>query len=338
MKFLWILASLASASVTCYGQDLTVVAQRQWGTPAVTSDATGTLRNNFDGWVGIRFVPNKPMTVDKLGRWTVSGNSSTHTLRLYNYLKAQLREVTVSTTGGAVDRYVYGAIDPVTLIAGQPYYLLSQEANAGDQWCDAFTLPALPSVCTSVIYSWGTAGPENEAGTSPAAFVGMNFTYVDHHVGVFGVAPPNNIQQGTGGPYTLGMKFKTTVAGNVVAIRYWKDVLNTGTHVGSIWSSGGTKLATVTFTGETASGWQRMDLATPLAISAETMYVVSVHMPTNFTGTSDYNQLGTAQVAGPVYVYADSESANGVYAAGAEAYPTSNFFADHYWVDLVFSP
>ena len=38
--------------------------------------------------------------------------------------------------------------------------------------------------------------------------------------------------------------------------------------MGSIWSSYGTLLARVTFSGETASGWQQMKLSTPLKVTA----------------------------------------------------------------------
>ena len=44
--------------------------------------------------------------------------------------------------------------------------------------------------------------------------------------------------------------------GTVTAIRFYKGAGNGGTHTGSLWSSPGTRLATVTFTGETATGWQ----------------------------------------------------------------------------------
>jgi hypothetical protein len=47
--------------------------------------------------------------------------------------------------------------------------------------------------------------------------------------------------------------------------------------VGNLWSSTGTLLATATFTGETGSGWQQVNFATPVTISANTIYVASYH-------------------------------------------------------------
>ena len=67
----------------------------------------------------------------------------------------------------------------------------------------------------------------------------------------------------------LGTRFRSNAAGNVTALRFYKHSQNTGTHVGSLWSSTGTLLAQVTFTGETASGWQVQALGTPVALTRE---------------------------------------------------------------------
>lgn len=43
----------------------------------------------------------------------------------------------------------------------------------------------------------------------------------------------------------------------------------------NLWSSAGTKLATATFSGEAASGWHQVIFATPVAITADTVYEAS---------------------------------------------------------------
>ena len=80
---------------------------------------------------------------------------------------------------------------------------------------------------------------------------------------------------GSAGDYELGMEFQSAKAGTINAIRYYKASSETGTHVGRIWLSTGTLLTSVTFTNETASGWQQQALATPLTISANTTYVAN---------------------------------------------------------------
>ena len=78
-------------------------------------------------------------------------------------------------------------------------------------------------------------------------------------------------------------------AGSVTALRFYKHSQNTGTHVGSLWSSTGTLLAQVTFTGETASGWQVQALGTSVALTPNTDYVVSYHTSSGFyTGDDGY--------------------------------------------------
>ena len=62
---------------------------------------------------------------------------------------------------------------------------------------------------------------------------------------------------------------------------------NTGTHVGSLWSIGGTKLGSATFTGESASGWQQVNFATPVAVSANTTYVASYYAPNGRYSTTE---------------------------------------------------
>ena len=78
---------------------------------------------------------------------------------------------------------------------------------------------------------------------------------------------------------SLGVKFRSDVNGFITGIRFYKGSANTGTHVGSLWTSGGQLLATATFTNETASGWQQVNFATPAAITANTVYVASYHAP-----------------------------------------------------------
>ncbi len=77
----------------------------------------------------------------------------------------------------------------------------------------------------------------------------------------------------------LGVKFRTDVDGFVTGLRFYKGSANTGTHVGHLWTSGGTLLAQATFSGESASGWQQVSLASPAAVTAGTTYVASYHAP-----------------------------------------------------------
>ena len=78
----------------------------------------------------------------------------------------------------------------------------------------------------------------------------------------------------------LGVKFQTSVAGTVSGIRFYKSSQDTGVHTGELWSSTGTKLATVTFTNETASGWQSATFSNPVTMTAGATYIASYHTNT----------------------------------------------------------
>jgi hypothetical protein len=133
----------------------------------------------------------------------------------------------------------------------------------------------------------------------------------------------------------LGVNFQSSQAGGVLGIRFYKGPQNTGTHVGSLWDSGGNLLGQVTFSGETASGWQQMSFATPINISANTTYIASYH--NNGFYSADQNYFATAYISGTLTALASSNSGgNGVYLYGAGGFPTNTYNASNYWVDVVF--
>ena len=114
-------------------------------------------------------------------------------------------------------------------------------------------------------------------------------------------------------------------------MRFYKDAAETGTHVGRVWTAGGQPLASVTFTGETASGWQQATLATPVDLSAGASYVVSVGLNTTFVMTN--GGLRSGFVSGPLSSVADGR--NGVFADAAGVFPTGSYNASNYFVDAV---
>ena len=137
----------------------------------------------------------------------------------------------------------------------------------------------------------------------------------------------------------LGLKFRSDTAGVVTAVRFYKGATNTGTHIGNLWSSTGTKLGTVTFSGETASGWQQMNFATPISIAANTTYVISYYAPVGryAINASAFASAGVDNV--PLHALSNASSGgNGVYRYGSGGgFPNSTFNSSNYWVDLVFT-
>jgi PKD repeat protein len=153
-------------------------------------------------------------------------------------------------------------------------------------------------------------------------------------------AVPGSVDGGPDGAVELGVKFRSDVAGTITGIRFYKASTNTGTHVGNLWSSTGMRLATATFTNETASGWQQVNFSSPVPIAANTVYVASYHANTGHY-SADVNYFATAGVdTPPLHALASGVSGgNGVYAYGTgSAFPTQTWNAANYWVDVVFSP
>ena len=149
---------------------------------------------------------------------------------------------------------------------------------------------------------------------------------------------PATVDGGADKRVELGVKFRSDVAGNITGIRFYKAAANTGTHVGNLWSSTGTKLASATFSGESASGWQQVNFSTPVAIAANTVYVASYHA-NNGHYSADVNYFSAAGVDhAPLHALANGVSGgNGVYAyATSSIFPTNTWNNANYWVDIVF--
>ena len=134
----------------------------------------------------------------------------------------------------------------------------------------------------------------------------------------------------------LGVKFRSDVAGFITGIRFYKGPENTGTHVGNLWTSGGGLLGTATFSGESATGWQQVSFASPIAISPNTTYVASYFTPVG-QYAFDGGYFASAFDNPPLHALADgTDGANGVYLYGG-GFPTATFNKTNYWVDVVFT-
>lgn len=131
----------------------------------------------------------------------------------------------------------------------------------------------------------------------------------------------------------LGMSFSVSQPGSVTGIRFYKGPGNGGTHTGSLWTSTGTRLATVTFAGETASGWQTAMLSSPVVLTPGERYVVSYLAPQGrYSVTTEY--FTTLRTNGPIT--ADT-AVNGRFRYGAGGgFPSDSWKASSYFVDIIF--
>ena len=136
----------------------------------------------------------------------------------------------------------------------------------------------------------------------------------------------------------VGMKFTADVSGYVTGVRFYKGSTNIGTHVGNLWSSSGTLLATVTFSNESPSGWQTAYFPSPVAVTANTTYVISYHAPQGHNAADHGFFTNSGVNSAPLHALADGQSGpNGVYVYGASAFPHTGALATNYWVDVVYN-
>jgi Domain of unknown function (DUF4082)/Bacterial Ig-like domain/Bacterial Ig domain len=132
----------------------------------------------------------------------------------------------------------------------------------------------------------------------------------------------------------LGVQFQATTSGTISGVRFYKEPDNTGTHTGSLWTSSGTRLATGTFSNESTQGWEELDFATPVTITAGTTYVASYHTTAGHYAATP-NGLGSAVTNGSLTALANG----GVYAYGSSStFPASSYNGSNYWVDVVYAP
>jgi hypothetical protein len=148
---------------------------------------------------------------------------------------------------------------------------------------------------------------------------------------------PAVVDSGDTSAVELGVKFRSDTFGVVNGIRFYKAAANTGTHVGSLWSATGVRLAFATFTNETASGWQEVQFSNPVPIQANTTYVASYRAPNGrYSATS--SGFASAIDNPPLHGLANSASPNGVYAyGGSTTFPANSWNATNYWVDVLFA-
>ncbi|MFF9197548.1 DUF4082 domain-containing protein [Streptomyces sp. NPDC014779] len=213
----------------------------------------------------------------------------------------------------------------------------------GDGKTAAFTLGsqlALGTAYTASVQAadlWGNAMPDpvtwtfTTSATPPPANCPCTLWGPD-------AVPAKAAETGDGNSLELGTRFRSALNGKVTGVTFYKGATNTGTHTGSLWTDDGTLLATGTFTGETASGWQKLTFATPVDITADTTYVVSYHAP-NGNYAADPQYFAGARLIYPLSGLADgSGSPNGLYRYGATtAFPNSSYNSTNYWVSPVFT-
>ena len=173
-----------------------------------------------------------------------------------------------------------------------------------------------------------SANIQSPATTLPAA--------VNCPCSIFGSTVPGTPAAADTGAVTLGMKFTSSANGFLTGLRFYKGAGNTGTHTGTLYRGDGTVLSTVTFTNETATGWQSASFASAVPVTAGTTYVAAYVAPAGrYSADSQYFAYG-GHTAGVLTALGGTANPNGVYGTGP-GLPGSSYQQTNYYVDVLYS-
>ncbi len=128
--------------------------------------------------------------------------------------------------------------------------------------------------------------------------------------------------------WEVGTRFSSSKSGKIVGFRYWRAEGETGSNYASLWGSNGALLASSPAF-PAGTGWVEVWLSTPVAVSANTTYRVSVNTNTRQVKTGGGYAYNGHLSNGPLY------SDGGYYGQPAGAMPTTES-ASYFFVDVIF--
>jgi hypothetical protein len=200
------------------------------------------------------------------------------------------------------------------------------------------TSPLLPSTT----YTVSVGGAKDAAGNAMTANYTWNFSTAGVDACPCTLYSSDRVPAVTatndGTPLELGVRVTAAATGFITGVRFYKGAGNTGTHVGSLWTTGGSLISSAAFSSETDSGWQQVVFGSPVAVMAGSTYVASYSDPSGHY-PADSNQLSAAWVNGPLTAPASvSGAGNGVYSTTPGRFPSASYNATGYGVDVTFSP
>ena len=144
----------------------------------------------------------------------------------------------------------------------------------------------------------------------------------------------------TPAPVVVGVKFTADTDGSIAGLRFYKAAANTGTHVGTLYSSTGTARRAGDVHGRERN--RLADREVRLAGRDHGGHDLRRQLPgaeRSLLGDRRGVQLRAARQRRRCTRLPTATSQNGVYAySGTAAFPVSSYNATNYWVDVLFAP
>ncbi|GIJ79378.1 hypothetical protein Xph01_38100 [Micromonospora phaseoli] len=302
--------------------------------------------------LGVTFRPRVDGRVVGVRFYQGAGNTGNHPVTLWSAAGTPLRTAILPSTTTVGWRTAYFA-SPVEVAAGTDYvasYFAPNGFYPGDNGYFDSALTVGPLVAPggdNGVFRYGSSGFPNQSHASTNYWVDPLFLTEEElppvgqpgspPPGSYGIFAPTDVPSvaswNDNDAVEVGMRFTPSVDGEVYGVRFYKGPSNTGIHTGSLWSPGGSRLGTVTFDNETASGWQTAYFPEVVPVSAGTEYTISYHTTVGqyaVTGDGLADEFTVGQLTVP--------NSGGTYRYGAGDLRPSSTSSHNYWVDIVFSP
>ncbi|WP_414542656.1 DUF4082 domain-containing protein [Nostoc sp. CCY0012] len=149
---------------------------------------------------------------------------------------------------------------------------------------------------------------------------------------------PTNQSENDTNTVELGVKLRSDIDGYITGIRFYKGNTNPGNYIVNLWNTNGQNLATATRNNLSASGWQQVNFASPVAITANTTYVASYNTSIGRYASDNGFFASSGVVKAPLTALSNSaDGGNGLYKYGSSGFPTDTYQSSNYWVDVLFS-
>ncbi len=292
--------------------------------------------------LGVRFQPLQAGEIRAIRYYRSPSETGSHTGTLWSANGTVLASVSFQneTASGWQEAPLS---TPIHTVSGIPYVV---SVNANQYFADTYNQFSSSPLISGSLQAVATSSAPNGLFGSPGTFPTQSFANSNYFRDVVFVSNTGSEQRLLANDvpavvsvtdnqaYELGVRFRSQVAGELRAIRYYRAPGETGTHTGHIWTASGTLLATVPFTSETATGWQEARLPTPLLLQGNTDYVVSSNS-TYFGDT--YNALTYPGLRfGFLNTSGDATNNNGLFGP-AGSFPASSFQASNYFRDITFA-
>ena len=310
--------------------------------PAISSLFGGLLpgyQNGNDGVpyeLGTVLQPAADGYITQLKFYKSPSETGTHVGHVWDYATQTLLAAAAYKNETSSGWQVVKLAHPLAVKAGQTY-VVSYTTNG----YFVGTVGGLSSTITGGYLSTVASVPNGIFGP-PGAFPAMTYMNSNYFADlsfdvtatIFSTQTPAIGETTDNMPYELGARFIPAANGVVRAIRFWNTADEAGTHVGHLWQDDGTLLASVTFSGESGTGWHIASLDKPVPVKKGQTYLTSVNINAYYPDT--IQGLAPPGVANE-WLATNTDGRNGV-AGPPGQFPTTVYSNSNYFRDVIFEP